>query len=66
MKRLASLLLLLIVWTSKDFMYFDEALSFLNRLPEQSKPSAYIIALNSQRSGFFNGYYTVIYQELQK
>lgn len=55
------LIALLLVWAYQDFYTFDKALAFMNSLSEAQKEKAYIIPLNSARSGAFNGYYTVVY-----
>jgi hypothetical protein len=61
--KFKNLIFAAILWASHDCYYFDDALSFLNGLSEQQKETAYIIALNSARSGFMNGYYTVVYRK---
>ncbi len=48
-------------WKYKDFNFFEDALNFMNALPLKQRAHAYIIPLNSARSGLLNGYYTVIY-----
>jgi hypothetical protein len=59
MKKIKSILLLTFIWAYKDCFYFNDALNFINSLPENIRESAYIIPLNSARSGWQNGYYTV-------
>ena len=65
MKKYINILLAVFafVWTSKDFNFLEDAVKFMNTLPESQRGAAYVIALNSQRSGFIAGYYTVIYQK---
>jgi hypothetical protein len=56
------LLSFVLVWASKDFVTLESAVNFMNTLPTASSEKAYVIALNSARSGMFNGYYSVIYR----
>jgi len=58
MKRF--LLTLAIIFMFKDFTTLSGAVDFMNTLPADAQP--YVIALNSQRSGYINGYYSVIYR----
>jgi hypothetical protein len=56
------LLLIALVWVSKDFYTLSSAIDFLNTLPESRQVEAKIVTLNSQRAAIFNGYYTVVYR----
>lgn len=50
-------------WTSKDFTLFSSALDHVNALPGPQRTRAYIIAMNSNRSSAFTGYYIAVYPE---
>ena len=56
-----ALLSLAFLFMFKDFVTLSDAVRFMNTLPESAQP--YVIALNSERSGLINGYYSVIYKQ---
>lgn len=50
-------------WASKDFDFLVDAIKFMNSLTGESKASCYVIALSSARTGWGNGYYSVVYKK---
>lgn len=62
-KWIANLLVIGFIWMSESFTYFNDAIDFMNKLPEEQKKSAYIVAFNSSRAGLFSGYYAVVYKK---
>lgn len=56
-----SLLVLSLVWVSKDFIFLRYSIEFMNSLPEKDKERAYIVPLRIDRGIPFWAGYSVIY-----